>query len=103
VWIKNRWLRALLMLPLALLPMHAKDIEEILRVMNEAKVEFTIPDEDDKGDANQLAAGGNRARSGADQARPVAYAWKRESSDGKFAGMKVRITEQRLAAKCSRP
>jgi hypothetical protein len=38
------------MLPLAMLPMHAKDVEEILRVMNEAKPEFTIPDESDKGE-----------------------------------------------------
>jgi hypothetical protein len=52
VWIKNRWLRAFLMLPLAILPMHAKDIEDIIRVMNKVKVEFTVPDEGDKGDGN---------------------------------------------------
>ncbi|MGA8873157.1 MAG: hypothetical protein WA434_04930 [Candidatus Acidiferrales bacterium] len=50
MWIKNKCLRAFLMLPLAMLPMHAKDIEEILHVMNEAKAEFTIPDENNKGD-----------------------------------------------------
>jgi hypothetical protein len=50
VWIKSKWLRAFLLLPLTLLPMHPKDIEDILYVMNETKVEFTIPDEDDKGD-----------------------------------------------------
>ncbi len=52
MWIKNKGLRAFLMLPLAILPMHAKDIEDIIRVMNEAKVEFTVPDEGDKGDGN---------------------------------------------------
>jgi len=52
VWIKNKWLRALLMLPLAILPMHAKDIENVLHEMNRAKSEFTLRDESDKGDGN---------------------------------------------------
>jgi hypothetical protein len=51
VWIKRRWL-AFLVLPLTFLPICPRDVENILRVMNETKVEFTIPDEDDKGDGS---------------------------------------------------
>jgi hypothetical protein len=52
VWIKNKWLRAFLMLPLAILRMHAKNIENILREMNEAKSEFTLRDESGEDDGN---------------------------------------------------
>jgi hypothetical protein len=31
--------------------MNPKEIEDILHIMNETKVEFTIPDESNKGDA----------------------------------------------------
>jgi hypothetical protein len=53
---KRKWLRALFMLMMAgsslFSPMNPKDIEDLLHIMNETKVEFTIPDESDTGDGN---------------------------------------------------
>jgi hypothetical protein len=57
VSLKRKWLRALFLLILAGASfggaMNPKEIEDLLHVMNETKVEFTIPDESDKGDGNQ--------------------------------------------------
>jgi hypothetical protein len=51
---KRRWLRAIFLLMMAGTsfsgPMNPKDIEDLLHIMNETKVEFTIPDESHKGD-----------------------------------------------------
>jgi hypothetical protein len=33
--------------------MNPKEIEDVLHIMNEMKVEFSMPDEDHKGDGNQ--------------------------------------------------
>ncbi len=33
--------------------MNPKEIEDVLHIMNETKVEFTIPDENHKGDGDQ--------------------------------------------------
>lgn len=56
--LKRKWLRALFLLMLAGAsfggPMNPKDIEDLLHIMNETKVEFTIPDEGDKGDDGNL-------------------------------------------------
>jgi hypothetical protein len=46
------------MLPLAFLtmtgvPANPEEIERLLHVMNEAKIEFTIPDESDLGDGKR--------------------------------------------------
>jgi hypothetical protein len=54
--IKRRWLRALFLIVMAGTSMfpgmyvNPKEIEDLLHVMNETKVEFTIPDPGDKGD-----------------------------------------------------
>ncbi|MFZ3245597.1 MAG: hypothetical protein WA185_11025 [Candidatus Acidiferrales bacterium] len=51
---KRKWLRILFLIMLAGVTcfgvVNPKDIEETLQIMNETKVEFTIPDECDKGD-----------------------------------------------------
>ena len=51
---KRRWLRAIFLVMMAGTsfsgPMNPKDIEDLLHIMNETKVEFTIPDESHKGD-----------------------------------------------------
>ena len=54
--IKRKWLRVLFLLMMAGAsfsgsPMNPKDIEDLLHIMNETKVEFTIPDESNKGDS----------------------------------------------------
>ena len=53
--IKRKWLRVLFLLMMAGASfsgssMNPKDIEDLLHIMNETKVEFTIPDEGQKGD-----------------------------------------------------
>ncbi len=54
---KRKWLRALLLGMMAMASfgaaMNPKEIEDLLHIMNETKVEFTIPDEGDKGDGNR--------------------------------------------------
>jgi hypothetical protein len=55
--LKRNWLRTLFLLMLAGASfggaMNPKEIEELLHVMNETKVEFTVPDESDKGDGKR--------------------------------------------------
>jgi hypothetical protein len=50
---KRKWLKALFLVMMAgasfIVPMNPKEIEELLHVMNETKVEFTLPDENHKG------------------------------------------------------
>jgi hypothetical protein len=54
MFMKRKWLTALLLLMLAGCPMNnPKDIEDLLHTMNETKGEFSIPDEGDKGDGNR--------------------------------------------------
>jgi hypothetical protein len=54
---KRKWLKVLLMLMMAgasfFGPMNPKEIEELLHIMNETKIEFTIPDESYKGDGSE--------------------------------------------------
>ncbi len=54
VSIKRKWLKALLMLMMAgssfMGPMNPREIEELMYIMNETRIEFTIPDADDKGE-----------------------------------------------------
>jgi hypothetical protein len=52
---KRKWLRAVMVLMMGAASfvgarMNPKEIEDILHIMNETKVEFTIPDESNKGD-----------------------------------------------------
>jgi hypothetical protein len=51
--VKRKWLRAVFLVMLAgasYFGVNPKDIEYLLHIMNETKVEFTIPDEDATGD-----------------------------------------------------
>jgi hypothetical protein len=54
--LKRRWLSALFLLMLAGASfggaMNPKEIEDLLHVMNETEIEFTIHDESNKGDGN---------------------------------------------------
>jgi hypothetical protein len=52
---KSKWLKALFLMMIAVssfggAAMNPKEIEDLLHIMNETKVEFSIPDESDKGD-----------------------------------------------------
>ena len=54
---KRKWLKVLMLLMMGGATfvgarMNPKEIEDVLHIMNETKVEFTIPDEDHKGDRN---------------------------------------------------
>lgn len=61
--IKRKWLKTLLMLMMAgssfagpiVGPMNPKEIEELLHIMNQTRVEFTLPDENQKGDDKERA------------------------------------------------
>lgn len=51
---KRKWLRAIFLMMLGgacFFGVNPKDIEDLLHIMNETKVEFTIPDEDPNGDS----------------------------------------------------
>jgi hypothetical protein len=55
---KRRWLRIVFLAMMAAAsfggsPMNPKEIEDLLHTMNETKVEFTIPDENAKGDGDR--------------------------------------------------
>ena len=55
---KQRWLRVVFLAMMAAAsfggsPMNPKEIEDLLHTMNETKVEFTIPDENAKGDGDR--------------------------------------------------
>lgn len=54
--IRRRWLRVVFLMMLGGACffggiVNPKEIEDLLHIMNETKVEFTIPDEDDSGDS----------------------------------------------------
>lgn len=52
--VKRKWLKALLMVMLAgssfAGPLNPKELEDLMHVMNETRIEFTIPDETHKGE-----------------------------------------------------
>jgi hypothetical protein len=55
---KRKWLRLLMLVLMGGASfvgakMNPKEIEDVLHIMNETKVEFTIPDENHKGDGDQ--------------------------------------------------
>ncbi len=52
--VKRKWLKALLLVSIACLPILPRDVEDLARIMNETKIEFSIPDDSDKGDGNRL-------------------------------------------------
>ena len=53
---KRKWLKAIFLMLLAFSmgqgPINPKQIEDLFHIMNETKVEFTIPDEGDSGDGS---------------------------------------------------
>jgi len=53
---KRKWLKVLMMLMMAVAsfggPMNSKEIEDLMHIMNETRIEFTIPDEDYKGEGD---------------------------------------------------
>jgi hypothetical protein len=53
MFMKRKWLKALLVLMMAgssfIGPMNPREIEELMYIMNETRIEFTIPNADDKG------------------------------------------------------
>jgi len=54
---KRKWLKTLLMLMIGgaamIGPVNPKEIEDLMRIMNETRIEFTIPNEDDKGEGKK--------------------------------------------------
>jgi hypothetical protein len=54
---KRKWLKVLMLLMMAGAsfgsPMNPKEIEELMHIMNQTRIEFTLPDEDDKGDGGK--------------------------------------------------
>lgn len=57
---KRKWLKVLL---LAMMtgasfgsPMNPKEIEDLLYVMNQTRIDFTVPDEDDNGEGGKKGA-----------------------------------------------
>jgi len=60
--LKGKWLSAIFLSMLAFSsfyggPMNPKDIEDLLHIMNDTKVEFSIPEKDSKGDGNRSQIG----------------------------------------------
>ena len=51
---KRKWLKALMMLMMSIAsfgaPMNLKEIADLMHTMNETRIEFTIPDENHKGE-----------------------------------------------------
>ncbi len=56
---KREWLKALMLAMMAGASfgsaMNPKEIEDLMYVMNQTRVEFTVPEEDDKGDGGKEA------------------------------------------------
>jgi len=57
---KRKWLKVLLLAMMAGAsfgsPMNPKEIEDLMYVMNQTRIEFTVPDEDDEGDGSKTGA-----------------------------------------------
>jgi hypothetical protein len=58
VSMKRKFLKALMMLMMASAsfgaPMNPKEIEDLMHTMNETRIEFTIPDENHKGEGKKV-------------------------------------------------
>ena len=63
---KRKWLKVLMMLMMAgasfAAPMNPKEIEDLMHIMNETRIEFTIPDEDHKGEGGKVDPYGRDSR-----------------------------------------
>jgi hypothetical protein len=59
--INRKWLKALMLAMMAVgsfaSPMNPREIEELMRTMNQTRIELTLPDEDDKGDGQKPPSG----------------------------------------------
>ena len=57
---KREWLKVLMLLMMAGAsfgsPMNPKEIEELMYIMNQTRIEFTVPDEDDNGEGGKTSA-----------------------------------------------
>ncbi len=55
---KRKWLKVLMMLMMAGAsfggPMNPREIEDLMHIVNETRIEFTIPDENHKGEGGKL-------------------------------------------------
>ena len=55
---KRKWLKALMMLMMAGAsfggPLNPKEIEDLMHIMNETRIESTIPDENHKGEGGKV-------------------------------------------------
>jgi hypothetical protein len=55
---KRKFLKVLMMLMMAIAsfgaPMNPKEIEDLMHTMNETRIEFTIPDENHKGEGGKV-------------------------------------------------
>lgn len=55
---KRKWLKVLMTLMMAGAsfgaPMNPKEIEDLMHIMNETRIEFTIPDENHKGERGEV-------------------------------------------------
>jgi hypothetical protein len=55
---KRKWLKVLMMLMTACAsfdgPTNPKEIEDLMHIMNETRIEFTIPDENHKGEGGKV-------------------------------------------------
>lgn len=53
----RKWLKALALAMMAIgsfgSPVDPREIEELIRTMNQTRIEFTLPDEDSKGDGEK--------------------------------------------------
>jgi len=57
---KREWLKVLMLLMMAGAsfgsPMNPKEIEELMYIMNQTRIEFTVPHEDDNGEGGKKGA-----------------------------------------------
>jgi len=57
---ERKWLKVLMLLMMAGAsfgsPMNPKEIEELMHIMNQTRIEFILPDEDHKGDGGKTSA-----------------------------------------------
>jgi hypothetical protein len=62
---KRKWLKVLMMLMMAGAsfggPMNPREIEDLMHIMNQTRIEFTVPDENHKGEGGKLDPYGLRS------------------------------------------
>ena len=57
---ERKWLKVLMLAMMAVAsfggPMNPKEIEDLMYIMNQTRIEWTVPDEDDNGDGGKTGA-----------------------------------------------